>query len=98
MSTHNINDPKNIAGLSNLIEDDDLESTMDLSELEREIARGAIVDVKEEVNVADEYRKEMDRLSRNFDITEPQNDFSKSFNTSCDADTSYSHNYSNNQS
>jgi hypothetical protein len=98
MSTHNINDPKNIAGLSNLIEDDDLESTMDLSELEREIARGAIVDVKEEVNVADEYRKEMDRLSRNFDITEPQNDFSKSFNTSCDVDTSYSHNYSNNQS
>lgn len=64
----NLDDPKNIAGLSNLLQDDDLESTMDLAELEREIANGAAIDTSAEVNVADEYRKEMDRLSRNFDI------------------------------
>jgi hypothetical protein len=65
---NNLNDPKNIAGLSNLLRDDDIDSTMDLAELEREIASGAILETSEEVNVADEYRKEMDRLSRNFDI------------------------------
>lgn len=73
---NNLNDPKNIAGLSNLLKDDDIESTMDLAELEREIASGAVLEQNEEVNVADEYRKEMERLSRNFDIgmtiTEPE--------------------------
>ena len=64
----NINDPKNIAGLSNLLCNDDLESTVDLSELEREVAIGTELDVNEEVNVADAYREEMSRLSRNFDI------------------------------
>jgi hypothetical protein len=81
MSANNLNDPKNIAGLSNLIEDDDLESTMDLAELEKEIARGAIVDVDEVVDVAGEYKKEMERLSRNFDIS------------SSAEETSYSNNY-----
>lgn len=73
---NNLNDPKNIAGLSNLLRDDDVDSTMDLAELEREIASGAVLESNEEVNVADEYRKEMERLSRNFDIgmtiTEPE--------------------------
>jgi hypothetical protein len=74
---NNINDPKNIAGLSNLLCNDDLESTMDLSELEREIAVGSEVDITEDINVADAYREEMDRLSRNFDIgitTEDENE------------------------
>lgn len=65
---NNLDDPKNIAGLSNLLRDDDIESNMDLAELEREIANGAHISREDEVNVADEYRKEMDRLSRNFDI------------------------------
>ena len=65
---NNLDDPKNIAGLSNLLKDDDIESNMDLAELEREIANGAHISQEEEVNVAQEYRKEMDRLSRNFDI------------------------------
>ena len=65
---NNLNDPKNIAGLSNLLRDDDIDSTMDLAELEREIASGAILETNEEINVADEFRKEMDRMSRNFDI------------------------------
>lgn len=64
-----INDSKNIVGLSSLMKDDDLESNMDLAELEREIANGAAaMDVKEEVNAADEYQKEMDRFTRNFDM------------------------------
>jgi len=65
---NNLNDPKNIAGLSNLLREDDMDSTMDLAELEKEIASGAILSQNDEVNVADEYRKEMERMSRNFDI------------------------------
>ena len=65
---NNLNDPKNIAGLSNLLKDDDIDSTLDLADLEREIASGAIMSTQAEVNVADEYRKEMERISRNFDI------------------------------
>jgi hypothetical protein len=64
----NLDDPKNIAGLSNLLKDDDIESNMDLAELEKEIANGAHISQEEEINVADEYRKEMSRISRNFDI------------------------------
>jgi hypothetical protein len=71
MDIGNLDDPKNIAGLSSLIEDD-VESTMDLGELELEIARGASVQPQESVDVAQEYRKEMDRISRNFDIAAPE--------------------------
>jgi hypothetical protein len=87
MTLNNLNDPKNIAGLSSLIEDDDLDSTMDLAELEREIARGAVIDTTEEVNVADEYKKEMDRLSRNFDISTSDN-----YNNSSNSYNEYSYN------
>lgn len=65
---NNLNDPKNIAGLSNLLRDDDMDSNMDLAELEKEIASGAILEQNDDLNVADEYRKEMERMSRNFDI------------------------------
>ena len=68
MDENNLNDPKNIAGLSELMIDDDLESNMDLADLEREIANGAVMNSNNEVNIAEEYRNEMDRLSRNFDI------------------------------
>jgi len=81
---NNLNDPKNIAGLSSLLRDDDIESSMDLAELEREIANGISVDNNDEmVNIADNYRQEMLRMSRNFDIglpssmdstSKPQND------------------------
>jgi hypothetical protein len=66
---NNLDDPKNIAGLSSLLRDDDLESNMDLAELEKEIANGAHNIIQQnDINVADEYKKEMNRLSRNFDI------------------------------
>ena len=69
---NNLNDPKNIAGLSSLLKDDDIESSMDLAELEREIANGASNETTEAiVNVADNYRQEMLRLTRNFDIGLP---------------------------
>ena len=64
---NNLDDPKNIAGLSNLLRNDDLESNLDLADLEREIANGAFIK-QEEINIANEYRIEMDQLSRNFDI------------------------------
>ena len=63
-----INDPKNIAGLSNLIRDDNLDSAFDLAELEREIANGVSNTKSEEPNFADDYRKEIEQLSRNFDL------------------------------
>ena len=73
----NINDPKNIAGLSGLLNNDDLESNVDLADLEREIAIGSELIVGEEINVADAYKNEMTRLSRNFDIgTEPEPELS----------------------
>lgn len=65
---YNINDSKNIVGLSNLISGDDLESNMDLAEIEREIANGAAIETHQEVNIADEYKKEMDKFTRNFDM------------------------------
>lgn len=64
----NLDDPKNIAGLSNLLKDSDIDSNMDLAELEKEIANGAHITKEEELNVADAYREEMNMLSRNFDI------------------------------
>lgn len=65
----NLDDPKNIVGLSGLLGDGDMDSNFDLAELEREIASGAVLDTtNNQVNVADEYKKEMERLSRNFDI------------------------------
>ena len=74
---NNLDDSKNIAGLSNLIRDDDIASNMDLAELEREIANGAHISQEEEINVAEEYRKEMDRMSRNFDIGVSDHDKTK---------------------
>ena len=79
----NLHDPKNIAGLSSLLHDDDIDSNMDLAELEREIANGIGITPSEDVNIAEDYRKEMDMLSRNFDIgmaiTEPENHTSDDF-------------------
>ena len=73
---NNLNEPKNIAGLSGLIKDDDVSSNIDLLELEREIANGSYndINVKDTINVADEYKKEMDRITRNYEIDTLNND------------------------
>lgn len=73
---NNLNEPKNIAGLSGLINDDDVSSNIDLLELEREIANGSYndINVKDTINVADEYKKEMDRITRNYEIDTLNND------------------------
>jgi hypothetical protein len=65
---NNLDDPKNIAGLSSLVNDDDLDSNFDISDLEREIANGAVITQEEEVSFADNYKKDMERLSRNYDM------------------------------
>jgi hypothetical protein len=71
----NIDDPKNIAGLSGLLGS---ECGDDLDAIEREIADGAVISQTEEVNIANDYRREMERITRNFDIgmpvTEDHND------------------------
>jgi hypothetical protein len=64
----NLDDPKNIAGLSGLLGS---ECGDDLDEIEREIADGAVMSQTEEVNIANDYRREMERLTRNFDIGMP---------------------------
>lgn len=68
MSDNNINDPKNVTGMSNLFDNDDIESTIDLAELERQIALGSDFQAKTEVNLADDYKMEMEKLSRNYDL------------------------------
>jgi hypothetical protein len=68
-----IDDPKNIVGLSGLLDDDDIESNIDLGDLEREISKGTLITKDEERDIADDFKNEMDRLSRNFNInTEPE--------------------------
>jgi hypothetical protein len=82
METNNLNEPKNIAGLSSLLYDnDDIDSTLDLSELEREIANGIDNNISTpDINIADEYKKEMERITRNYELND---------------DTESVHNYSN---
>jgi hypothetical protein len=64
----NLDDPKNIAGLSGLLGS---ECGDDLDAIEREIADGAVMSQNEEINIANDYRVEMERLTRNFDIGKP---------------------------
>jgi hypothetical protein len=64
----NLDDPKNIAGLSGLLGS---ECGDDLDAIEREIADGAGMSENEEINIANDYRREMERLSRNFEIGKP---------------------------
>mgnify|MGYP000964882519 CR=1 FL=1 len=82
METHNLNEPKNIAGLSSLLTDnDDIDSTLDLSELEREIANG--IDNKistPDINIADEYKKEMERITRNYELNNDDNESIHNYN------------------
>lgn len=63
-----LDDRKNVVGLSSLMKDDDMGSGMDFAELEREIANGVSDESLAELNVADEYKREMNQLSRNLDI------------------------------
>jgi hypothetical protein len=67
----NLDDPKNISGLSGLLGS---ECGDDLDAIEREIADGAVMSQNEEINIANDYRREMERLSRNFEIGNPVTD------------------------
>lgn len=65
---NSISDPKNVVGLAGLLKDDDIESNIDLGDLEREIAKGAAITEDEEQNIADAFKNDMERLSRNFNV------------------------------
>ena len=68
---NNLNEPKNIAGISSLINDDEISSNIDLSELEKEIANGISMEYDNndnEINIANEYQKEMERLTRSYEL------------------------------
>lgn len=68
MALQNLDDPKNVAGLSSLLDNDDLESNFDISELEKEIANGAAIDEEESFNLADAFKQDMEKIRQDFDI------------------------------
>lgn len=80
---NNLHEPKNIAGLSSLINDDDIASNVDLSELEKEIANGINLNYvdknkkENDVDFADEYKQEIERITRNYEL---DNNFSSDVN------------------
>lgn len=82
MESNNLNEPKNIAGLSSLLTDnDDIDSTLDLSELEREIANGIDNRINTpDINIADEYKKEMERITRNYELNNDDNESIHNYN------------------
>ena len=63
MDNFNINDPKNIIGLSALMGDDDTQ----IDSLEKEIINGAQIE-EEQDNLVKEFESEMDRLNTDFNI------------------------------
>lgn len=92
MENHNLNEPKNIAGISSLLFDnDDIDSTLDLTELEREIASGIDTTInKPNINVAEEYKKEMERITRNYEL---HNDDNESIHQYSDPTDDYNNSY-----
>jgi hypothetical protein len=64
-----IHDPKNLVGISSLIDDDDINSEIDLGKIEQEIIQGAKLDNINTVDHAAEYKKEMERISQNLHIS-----------------------------
>lgn len=64
-----IHDPKNLVGISSLIDNDDINSEIDLGKIEQEIIQGAKIDNVNTVDHAAEYKKEMERISQNLHIS-----------------------------
>jgi len=72
----NFNDRKNVVGMAAILADDD-EEDMDLDAIEKSITEGIDLNAKKEDNVdlAQEYAKELDQLTKRFNI--PTNVFEK---------------------
>lgn len=67
----NLNEPRNIVGLSGLLQDDS--NLSDIHDLEREIISG--IDIQEEEDdIAKQYQRDMDNLSKKFDISNFEDD------------------------
>ena len=60
-----MNDPQNIIGISSLISDDSLE-TQDILKLEQEIVSGSDIINNNSVDIANDYKAEMDKLIMDF--------------------------------
>jgi len=65
----NLNDPRNIIGMSDILADDD-DDELDIDEIEKSIVNGVSYTKKEtkQVDLAKEYDKELDQLTRQFGI------------------------------
>lgn len=64
-----IQDPKNIVGVSSLIDNDDINSAIDLGKIEQEIIQGAKVEaLNGSVDHAAEYAKEMERITQTLNM------------------------------
>jgi hypothetical protein len=88
-----IHDPKNVVGISALIDNDDINSDIDLGMIEREIIQGAQINGLNQIDHAAEYKKEMQRISQNLQISQasaPSMSFSLNDDTRSFASQSYS--------
>jgi len=85
-----IHDPKNLVGISSLIDNDDINSEIDLGRIEQEIIQGAKIGGSNTIDHAAEYKKEMERISQNIHISSaPQP--SMAFSIDDDARSATSH-------
>lgn len=85
-----IHDPKNLVGISALIDNDDINSEIDLGKIEQEIIQGAKIDSDDTIDHAAEYKKEMEKISQNIHISTAPNT-SMSFSMDDDAISVVSH-------
>lgn len=70
-----LNNPKNIVGLASLIKDNDISSEKDLHQIEKEIVQGTFaLENKSEINPADEFEREMEKLNMNLESYEGKQD------------------------
>lgn len=64
-----IHDPKNIIGVAALMDDDDINSQLNLEDLEKEVITGANIDSNyDQIDHAEEYKKEMERIQQRIQI------------------------------
>ena len=64
-----IQDPKNIVGISSLIDNDDINSEIDLGRIEQEIIQGAKMDSGNgAIDHAAEYKREMERITQTLNM------------------------------
>lgn len=89
----NVNDPKNIVGISSLMTDD---NSKEILELEKQIINGTNIQEEEDID-AKQFKREMERLSKtydmdNFSFEEENKDYFGDINTSHKEDSGAAYN------